>query len=394
MRAWIVFMKELVDGVRDRRSLLSAMAFPLIAPVLSVGLLGAMVAETTKDDKAPDGGDPALAVVGIEAAPSLVAYLDDNGFDPVAYPGESPEDDVRERESKVILRLADDYAEDWTAGRPARVELIYDASRDDARSRVRKVRRTVEAWGMTTGAKRLIAMGVAPDVVRAVSLEDVDLSTAEERGARLLQLIPMFIIMACFLCSMYVAIDATAGERERGSLEALVLTTVSPRELALAKFGAAFIFGGIGVVLTAVLSVWAIRFVDLDALGLRIAAGPREAGMFLLICLPLTAVAAALQVLVATFSRSFKEAQTYLSMMVLLPLAPGFLMTVKPVQEAAWMMAVPALGQQLMMGSVLQGSGLPALDYALSVGAGVFATAVCVVACGRLLEKEQIIFGR
>ncbi len=394
MRAWIVFMKELLDGVRDRRSLLSAMAFPLLAPVMSVGLLGAMVAETTKDDRAPDGGEPALEIVGMEHAPSLVAYLDDNGFDPIAFGGPSAEDEIREGESKVILRIDDDYAENWTAGRPARIELIHDASRNDARSRVRKVRRTVEAWGMSTGAKRLIAMGVAPDVVRAITLEDVDMSTAEERGARLLQLIPMFIIMACFLCSMYVAIDATAGERERGSLEALVLTTVSPRELALAKFGAAFVFGGIGVVLTAVLSVWAVRFVDLDALGLRIAAGPREAGMFLLICLPLTALAAAVQVLVATYSRSFKEAQTYLSMMVLLPLAPGFLMTVKPVQEAVWMMAVPALGQQLMMGNVLQGSGLPALDFALSVGAGVAATALCVVACGKLLEKEQIIFGR
>jgi sodium transport system permease protein len=147
-------------------------------------------------------------------------------------------------------------------------------------------------------------------------------------------------------------------------------------------------------VLTAVLSIWAIRFVDLNALNLRIAAGPREMGMFLLICVPLTAVAAAVQVLVATYSRSFKEAQTYLSMMVLLPLAPGFVMTVKPVQEADWMMTIPALGQQLMMGNVLQGAGLPAVHFGLSVLAGVVATALSVIACGKLLEKEQIIFGR
>lgn len=394
MRAWVVFLKELKDGVRDRRSLLSAMAFPLFAPILSVGLLGAMVSETTKDDLAADGGDPDLQMIGMDQAPSLVAFLDDHGFDPVAFIGDSPETIVRDGDSKVILRLGDDYAEDWSAGRPARIEMIYDAGRDDARSRVRKVRNTVGAWGASTGAMRLMALGVSPDVGRAVQLDEIDLSTAEERGARLLQLIPMFIIMSCFLCSMYVAIDATAGERERGSLEALVLTTVSPRELALAKFGAAFVFGGIGVMLTAVLSIWAIRFVDLDALNLRIAAGPREMGMFLLICVPLTAVAAAVQVLVATYSRSFKEAQTYLSMMVLLPLAPGFVMTVKPVQEADWMMTIPALGQQLMMGNVLQGAGLPAVHFGLSVLAGVVATALSVIACGKLLEKEQIIFGR
>ena len=370
------------------------MIFPLLAPVLSVGLLAVMVSETTKDDKGKNGEDPEVAIVGIDHAPSLVEYLGDHGLTPVPFVGDSPETAVLDGDEKVVLRISDDYAEEWTAGRPARVEMIVDASRDDARGRIRSVRRALEQWSFTVGAKRLLAMGIAPNVGQALMLEEVDLSTAEERGARFLQLIPMFIIMACFLCSMYVAIDATAGERERGSLEALVLTTVSPRELALAKFGAAFAFGGIGVTATALLSIWAIRFVDLDALALRIAAGPREMGMFLLICLPLTAVAAALQVLVATFSRSFKEAQTYLSMMVLLPLAPGFLMTVKPVEEQAWMMGVPALGQQLMMGTVLQGGGLPAVDFGLSVLAGVLVTAGCVVACGELLKRESIVFGR
>jgi len=394
MRAWIVFVKELVDGVRDRRSLLSALVFPVMAPLLSVGLLSAMVAQVHSDDRAPDGGDPELPVVGLERAPTLVEWLDNSRLDPVPFDGTSPEDVVRAGDAKVILRIAEDYAEDWRAGRPARVEMVYDAGRDDARARVRKVRRAVERWGGSVGAKRLLALGVAPDLGRAVHLEEVDMSTAEERGAQLLLLIPMFIIMACFMSSMYVAIDATAGERERGSLEALVLTTVTPRELALAKFGAAFVFGFIGVALTAVLSVWAARFVDLDALNLRVAAGPREMGMFVLVCIPLTAVAASVQVLLATFSRSFKEAQTYLSVMILAPMVPGLLMTVKPIQGAAWMMAVPAFGQQLMMGNILQGEGLAALDYGLSVLAAIVATALCVVVCGYLLRKEAIIFGR
>jgi sodium transport system permease protein len=394
MRAWVVFVKELVDGVRDRRSLLTAMVFPLLTPLLSVGLLSAMVAQAHSDDRAPGGGDPVLSVVGLDLAPSLMAWLDGSGLDPVPFEGTSPEEVVQAGHAKVVLRISEDYAEDWRAGRPARVEMIYDAGRDDAKARVRKVRRLVNRWGGSVGAKRLLALGVAPDLVRAVALEEVDMSTAEERGAQLLMLIPMFIIMACFICSMYVAIDATAGERERGSLEALVLTTVTPRELALAKFGAAFGFGLIGVTMTAVLSVWVIRFMDLDALDLKVAAGPREMGMFVLVCIPLTAVAAAAQVLLATFSRSFKEAQTYLSVMILIPMVPGFLMVVKPLQEAAWMMAIPALGQQLMMGNILQGEGLPALDYGLSVLASIVGTALLVWVCGNLLRKEAIVFGR
>lgn len=394
MRAWVVLKKEVVDGVRDYRSLLSAMGFPLLAPLLSMLLLSAMVAKMAPEEAAPDGSEPELPVVGLERAPSLMAWLDDSGLDPVPFEGTSPEEAVRQGDEKVVLRVPDDYVEDWRAGRRATVEMIYDAGRDDATSRVTKVHQSLNSWSWNVGNRRLKALGVAPEVSRPVWIKKLDLSTAEERGARGLMLIPMFIIMACFMCSMYVAIDVTAGERERGSLEALVLTTVTPQELSLAKFGAAFVFGLIGVALTAVLEFWALGFVDLEPLGLKVAAGPRELGMFILVCIPITAMAAAAQVLLATFSRSFKEAQTYLSIMVVLPMVPGFLMTMSPFDEASWMMAVPALGQQLMMENILKGEGLPALDYGLSALSSIVLTLLLVWVCGRLLRKEAIIFGR
>ena len=393
-RAWVIFLKELTDGLRDRRSLASAMIFPLLAPLLSAGLL-AMIVSQDNSDRGPDGSDPELSIVGLETAPTFVGHLDDHGFTPVAWEGEvTPEAAISSGDAKVIVRIDQDFAADFAAGRPARVEMLFDESRNDSRSRIRKVRRAIQAYGARVGALRLLARGVSPTLTQAVLLDEVDLSTPEERGAQLLQLIPMFVIMACFICSMYVAIDAAAGERERGSLESLVLTPASPREIALAKWGAAFGFGAIGVIATAALSVWACRFVDLDSLGMSLAAGPREIGMFLLICMPLTGFAAALQLLVATFSRSFKEAQTYLSLMIFLPMAPGFLLTVKPMEETSWMMAVPALGQQLMMGHVLQGDGLGGGDLLLSALGCLVLTIACVLGCGRLLRREQIIFGR
>ena len=392
-RAWVVFLKEIVDGLRDRRSLASAMIFPLLAPLLSAGLLAMIVSQDT-DDSGPDGADPDLPIIGMELAPTFVQHLNDAGFTPVAWEGGAPEDAIASSDEKVILRIDPDFADDFSAGRPARVEMLIDDSRSDSRSRIRKVRRAIQSYGATIGGLRLLARGVSPFVSQAIALDEVDLSTPEERGAQLLQLIPMFVIMACFICSMYVAIDATAGERERGSLESLVLTPASPTELASAKWGASLAFGAIGVIATAVLSVWACRFVDLDSLGMSLAAGPREIGMVVLICLPLTGLAAALQLLVATYSRSFKEAQTYLSVMIFLPMAPGFLLTVKPMEEAAWMMGVPALGQQLMMGAVLQGDGLPGLHFLLSTASCALLTVVCVLGCGRLLRREQIVFGR
>ena len=391
-RVQVIFLKEIMDGLRDRRSLASAMIFPLLAPLLSAGLLAMIVSQDTNDR--PDGKDPILPIVGMELAPTFVSHLADSGFDTVAWEGGAPEDAITAGDEKVIVRITADFATDFTEGRPARVEMLFDESRSDARSRIRNVRRAIQGYGLQIGGLRLLARGISPTLAQGIALEEVDLSTPEERGAQLLQLIPMFVIMACFICSMYVAIDAAAGERERGSLESLVLTPASTLELALAKFGASLVFGAIGVIATAVLSVWACRFVDLDSLGMSLAAGGREIGMFLLICLPLTAFAAALQLLVATYSRSFKEAQTYLSVMIFLPMAPGFVLTVKPMEEAAWMMAVPALGQQLMMGHVLQGEGLAGLDFALSLTGCTALAALCVWGCGQLLKREQIVFGR
>ncbi len=390
-RILVVFFKELVDGLRDRRSLMSAMIFPLMAPFMSAGLLGLIVAQASDDGT--DGSDPELAIIGMEHAPHLVEALDER-FDPVAFAGEDPEGAVLAGDEKVILRISADFGEDFGAAKPARVEMLYDDSRNDAQSRVRRVRRAIERYSATIGSKRLLARGVSPGLMQTVQLDEVDLSTAEERGARLLAIIPMFVIMACFMCSMYIAIDVGAGERERGSLESLVLTPASSFELAAAKWGAAVVFGTVGVTVAVVLSLWACRFVDLDSLDMSLAAGPREIGMFLLICLPLTAFAAALQLLVATFSRSFKEAQTYLSVLVLVPMAPGMATMVKPVTGEGWVMAVPALGQQLMMGNVLKGEGLPGMDYLLGAsGCGVLAVAA-VLACGVLLRREQIVFGR
>ena len=391
-RVLVVFLKELVDGLRDRRSLMSAMLFPLMAPFLSAGLLGLIVAQAS-DDGGEDGDEPELAIIGMEHAPNLVEALDAE-FTPVAFVGEDPEAAVLAGDEKVVLRIEPGYADDFTAARPARVALLYDDSRSDASSRVRRVRRALERYSGTVGSMRLLARGVSPAVVQTIALDEVDLSTAQERGARLLAVIPMFMIMSCFMCSMYIAIDVGAGDRERGSLESLVLTPASPFELAVAKWGAAVVFGAVGVTLAVVLSLWACRFVDLASLDMSLVAGPREMGMFLLVCLPLTAFAAALQLLVATWSRSFKEAQTYLSVLVLVPMAPGMATMVKPMDSEGWALAVPALGQQLLLGGVLEGQGLPGMGTVLgAISCGVLAL-MAVLACGQLLRREQIVFGR
>ena len=264
-RVRVILLKEILDGLRDRRSLLGAMIYPLMAPLLSAALLAGIVSQATSDEES-SGGEPDVPVIGMELAPTFVKHLDDSGFDPVAWEGGDPADAIVDQSEKVIVRIHPDFPEDFAEGRPARVTIYFDESRTTTWGRVRKVRRAIRSYGASVGSKRLLARGVSPTVAWAIALDEVDLSTPEERGAQLLSLVPASVIVACFLCSLYIAIDTTAGERERGSLESLVLTPASPMELATAKWAASLTFGAIGVAPTAVLSVWACGLVDLASL--------------------------------------------------------------------------------------------------------------------------------
>jgi sodium transport system permease protein len=110
--------------------------------------------------------------------------------------------------------------------------------------------------------------------------------------------------------------------------------------------------------------------------------------------LPLTLLASSAQMLVATYARSFKEAQTLLSLLLFVPMIPGMVMAFVPFDGSTLWRAVPVMGQHLMLDSILRGEGLSAVDWLLSVVGVALPAAACVAFCARLLRKEQIVYGR
>jgi len=226
-------------------------------------------------------------------------------------------------------------------------------------------------------------------------VEDVDLATVEKAAATVLSMMPVFVLMAVLMGGMNVAIDATAGERERGSLEPLLLNAVKPRDLVMGKWLAAASVS----VLSLAVSVAALRFalvrMPLQDLGLRARLELAELAGFVLAALPLAFLAPAVQMLLAVFARSYKEAQTYLGLVMLLPMIPGFVVSLSPsFKPAAWMMLVPSLGQSLLMEAVMRGEPASAASYVLAAVGCAAVAAFCIAAMARLLGSERIIFGR
>lgn len=389
-RIRIVFAKEVLDNVRDRRAMASALFYPLLGPVLVVVLLTVMERTMTEQTESP----LQLPVVGAEYAPALVAFLEQNGAEIQAPPAD-PEAEVRAGDLDVVLVIPDDYAAEFSHGRPATVQLVVDDSRQSSGVPVRRARRLLEAYGSQIGALRLMARGVSPAVIRPLAVETMDVATPQSQAANFLGLRPYFLIFSTFIGGMYLAIDSTAGERESGSSEPLLMNPVARRELVLGKLLAVLVFTFIAVVETIIAFAIVLNMLPLESLlGVQVHLSALTLLGVLLLVLPMMPLAAVIQIIIASFTRSFKEAQNYLGLLPLVPALPGMFLTFMPVKPKLWSMLIPTFGQQLLINQLMRGEAVRAVFVVVStVVTAVIVLALILIAI-RLYEGERILFGR
>ena len=385
---WAVFRKELLDGSRDRRSITSLVFSAMIAPIL-FGVMFTVAAERRKS-----ADEITLPVEGVAYAPAFVEWLrQQSGVVIVPAPADA-EQAVSSRDEDVVLIIDQDFARNMARAVPAPVKLVSDVTRDSARPKVARVRNLIAAYSSQTSGLRLIARGVAPSVASAVRIEEVEVSSSQQRLATQLSILPLLLVVAALTGSMQLAIDSTAGERERGSLEPLLLNPVRRGALAAGKWLAASLFGCCAVLFSMLLTVNVMRRVPWHDLGIRFRVTDGELMSLLVLMLPLALFLSAIVMFASTFARSFKEAQTYLGMLMLLPMLPGLVSTMYPLAGRPWLAPIPVLGQYALAADVLGGKPPSAAFYALA-GVSVIGCALLLVALtARLLNREAIVFGR
>ncbi len=387
MRAALtVFWKEVRENLRDRRTLLNTLLTgPLFAPLVFVLVINAAI--TREIDKA-DQPLP-VPVVGAEHAPNLIAALKQDGVRVVPAPAD-PERAVREQDADLVLRVPANYAEAWRKGEPAQVELIYDASQRDAQGSVARLRALLENYARRSGALRLVARGLSPAVIRPLAIAERDQSTAQSRSGTLFAMLPYFFILGVFVGGMALAIDTTAGERERQSLEPLLANPVPRARILLGKLGATCAFALTTLVISIVAFSIAGQFLPTEKLGMSLEIGPRFVAATLLVMLPLVAVLATLQTLAAAFAKSFREAQTYLSLLMFVPVIPTMLLTLYPVKTQTWMYAVPLMGQQVAVLRLLRGDTVAPAELALCFAGTALAALVLYAVTARIYRGERL----
>lgn len=387
-QAMVVLRKELKDWSRDRRSIVTAMVGILFGPLFFAFTFNTMA------NRQRQAEDVSIPVVGAANAPALMNWLRQQAGVTIVDGPADAEEAVRTGGHDVVVVIADDFAADFSVSKPAQVRIVADSSSQTTRPKVLRVRGLLQAYSNQIATLRLIARGISPVVASPIQLEDVEVSSAQQRAARIIGFLPVFILMAAFMGAMQIATDSTAGERERGSLEAL-LVNPAPRGAILAgKWLAALTVAFAAVFLSGLLLTSIFGAIPFQDLGLRFRLGAAQMLGTLSALLPLCPLIVAAQVYMATFAKSFKEAQSYLSLLMMAVMLPGFVLTLYPAGSKTWMYFVPFLGQTAVMTDVLGGKAISPLLLIVPAMINLAVAAALLKAATALMHREKIIFGR
>ncbi|MEH6559246.1 MAG: ABC transporter permease [Oceanicoccus sp.] len=377
--------KELLDAMRDFKSLSTALFMPVFFAIFSLGSLHFIVNIQHSNDQIT------LPVQGMENAKPLIDWLTEAGITVVPAP-ENPEDNILSQASDVILIIPENFAEDFREQRPAILDLLSDHSNSKTQGKVRKVRQLINQWSMKIGAIRLLTRNISPAIANPAVINDVNVSTDQRVAAKILASFPMFTILIVFASGIGMASDMTAGERERKSLEPLLINPVPYAYVFLGKWSAAVLVTFCITLLGIGLQILSINIAPLDELGIRLTMGLKEFVVIVAIVIPVIFLASALQLLVSLFAKSFKDAQSYNSLIVMLPVVPGIYLAFNSGSAESWQMLVPVLGPTALIVDVIGGEPVMLQHAIIASGTSIAVTTLLVLLGILLLKREKTIF--
>lgn len=381
-----VFAKEVKENLRDRRTLMSAfLTGPLLGPLLFVLLINVTLNRELDKAEKP----LSVPVLGAEYAPNLLDALRAGGVVPGPAVAD-PERTVRKQDADVVLRIDSSYGKAWRKGEPVQVELFYDSSRRDANTSVERVSQLVESYARQQGGMRLVARGMSPGVAWPLQVAKRDQATPQSRAVLMFAMLPYFFVITIFMGGMYLAIDLTAGERERQSLEPLFANPVARWKILCGKLAAICAFSTASLLITLLAFAVVGQFVPTEKLGMELDLGLHFATYVLLLMSPLVLLLSVLQSMVAAFAKSYREAQTYISLLMLIPIIPSALLSFMPLKAQAWMYAIPVLGQNLGIMQLLRGDGVSAEQVGLCLAGSLTAALLAMLVTIQLYRSEKL----
>lgn len=387
-KSMVVFMKEFRETLRDRRSLVLLSLFTLMYPLMLGYMLNKQIERATK----PEREGMELAVIGAAQAPNLMAQFKQKNVTVQqvdAMDEEAIGELLKSRKVVAVLRIDDKFTENYQAMRPAQVELWFDSAIDHG-PRVRDVEAVLNAYSMDIASARLLAHGVSPVTMAPVKVQRYDTGGTAGRSGVIGAMIG-FLFFPAFGCCLSAAVDSTAGERERRSMEVLMAQPLRTWELIGGKWLAAGILSVIAITLELALAHGILSWLPLEEVGTSWRVTSADLALICLASVPLSMLAAAVHIAMAMNAKSFKEAQTTASVVMLVPMIPGVVVSMMELKTAAWMYAVPMLSNQTLLGEVAKGQDIGAMPYVLTFFSSLIPALAAVAFASWRLRSERYV---
>ena len=380
---WVVFVKELQDALRDRRTLMAVFVSSVLMGPLMLVLLSSLVGKYEKRAEARE-----VVVVGLDGAPTLRNYIERQTF----LARKAPADwEAQLKASKLgdpVVVVPADFEDDLAHGRPPRIELVYSSANARAQTGVGAIAQLLQGFDQEQTTLRLIARGLAPSTLNVVRIDEHDIADNAARAAQMTNIVPLFVLMSVLYGALNAALDTTAGERERGSLEPLLATPAPRGALVIGKWGAVFALGLLIAVLSCLSFLPAQSLLRSESLAALFRFGWVEAAWFIGLLAPLAALIAALMMAVAIRCRTVKEAQANMVVLTMVFTLTPLVGLFTQEGEAAWNLWVPSVAQTTLMNRVLKNAPIGLLDVAPSLLLCVVLTAAALTFVTRQLTKR------
>ena len=391
---WLIFRKELLETMRDRRTMIGLVILPvLLMPLTALGLPLLMQNRMDKVEESL----PCVGVIGAEYGTELVTWLEKSELFALASSSD-PLGDLERGQLQVVLTIPADFKAAMANEKEMALQLHYDAANEKSSVAARKMQETLNAYALNEVQLRLAQRGVDTAILTPFVTEAINIAPEEKMGNMLLSLLlPMIVGVWSALGGMYTAIDVAAGEKERNTLEPLLATPPSRTSIVLGKylavvttsmFSAALALASL--ILPMAIAPQALAADTVDDLAFVIP--PDALGLFLLASLLLSGFFSALSIALSVFARSFKEAQVYLSPLSFVLIVPAFLIQFShPSEVSPLLYGLPIVNNLLLMKGALLG-GLSSSAIWLSIFSSLLFIGLGLTLTINLFRQEQVLF--
>jgi sodium transport system permease protein len=387
----VILKKELRDALRDRRSL--RLAF--LPPLYFVGVFVATVFFVLhiRNESDGKGKEPIqLSVVGSEYLPPLIDWFQEQGLQ-VKPVGDDAYTMVVQKKLDYALIIPKEAKQQFAAGEPVVIWLAYDVTNSKLQTSVGFVRQQIMSWNGRLGGLRLLARGISPAIASPINLREMNVVSDQKMGFFVMASLPMMLILTVFIASVGFTADMTAGERERRSLESLMITPASSSAIVFAKWSTSLILTFAVLAFELSLLAVAFAFIPFSQLGLRVDVSAIDLFYIFVALMSLAVIAVSLQQMISIFAKSFKDAQTYLGAIIFIPMFPMIYTMINPGVNEPWFEWVPVLGHQAVVKDLLLGGTLDFLPIVKFWLVAIPLAIIFLMFTAKKLRHPKIVYG-